>query len=464
MSGATDTHGIVRLDGVRYNVAPNVGYNNLAQWEGKNVFGDYTRDSDNVISSKIWTSFAGGIGVDRLREGSDEGRCWWTTLNGRNPYQLSLGRLATKYTGVRYPLGDLANTFYAADGDQVFPWSESGATFGTALAGTISTVPAWRGVSWNGYQYIPLGNNGGFAYHDGTTLTEDTSGIDVQRFIDWDNRLIAVTPDGVLHESFTSPATSGSFSSALAQINSSETFKNVVNYTDRADNETVYVVTDRTVYAYDPLTQLLIRTRLQFPPHPDNGEGAAVWRPGEDLFVSAGLGVYRFNLSAISPQGLDRDEGIPETYRGAIRDLCPEHNMLVAYLQGVLTDEELASQNIEFDPGQIDEGDAFLAGMNSYSLLVGYNGFGWHPLWTSPDAEGDPLWCSVSGAESTYRLWWGYGTATNDSCYTMLLPKDFANPRQLLATSEGEVRGIGPARYGLVRREHAGVHQDRQPS
>jgi hypothetical protein len=251
--------------------------------------------------------------------------------------------------------------------------------------------------------------------------------------VDWDNRLLALTPTGSICESFN-----GTSWTTLAAVNTSETPRGLVVYTDRSENETVYIVTDRSVYAYDPVTTVLIRTRLQFPPHPDNGYGSAVWRPGADLFVSAGIGVYRFNLSAIGAVGLDRDEGLPTEYRGVIRDLCPEHNMLVAYVEGQQTASEVADPDIEFDPGQSTEGEFRMAGTDAFSLLIGWNGFGWHPLWISPTATGDPVWCCVSGAASTYRLWWGFGTGTDDELYTQLLSRPFANPRQEIEASEGD--------------------------
>lgn len=427
-------YGIVEFNGVRYPVLPTASYQNLARWNGKTVFGDYTRDSDEVISSKIWTAFGGGIGVLHNREGSDDGRCWWSTLWTQSPFQLTLNRRSVAVTGARYPLGDLANIFYVADANQVFPWDESTAAFGTALTGTMST-PVWKGTAWNGNQYIPLGDNG-YAYHNGTAVTTSTA-IDVVDFCAWDNRLIALGYDAKIYESFD-----GTSWAQVAEINSSETPKRLVVYTDRSDNEAVYVITDRVVYGYDPVLQLLIRTRLQFPPHPDNGLGAAVWRPGEDLYVSAGLGVYRFNLAAIAPTGLDRDEGLPTEYRGVIKDLEPGHNMLVAYLQGQQTASEVADPQAEFDVGQNTE-EMALAGSDAYSLLVAWNGFGWHPLWISPDAEGDPVWCVFSGAENVYRLWWGYGVDSDNRCYTQLLPRSFANPRQLIDAGEGDFTASG---------------------
>ena len=114
------TFGTIRLNENRYFVVPSVGYNNLASWANQKVsFGDYTRDSDDILSSKIWTQFVNGIGYDRIREGSDEGVCWYSNLWTRTPYQLTLNRRVESVAGIKYPLGDLERNFFAASDSHV---------------------------------------------------------------------------------------------------------------------------------------------------------------------------------------------------------------------------------------------------------------------------------------------------------------------------------------------------------
>lgn len=426
----SEDYGIVNWNGVRFPVAPTSTYINLGRWQGKNVLGDYTRDSDEIISSKIWTSFVGGIGINRIREGSDDGRYWFGTLNDLYPFQLTLGPLSTQVLSVRYPLGDLAYTFYAADNNQVFPWDEETLTFGAALSGSLTSPPVYKGVRWNGNQYIPMGSSG-YAYHSGGAVTNVAQ--PTQRMLPWVNRLLRISPTGSLYESFNGTT----WSAALATINTSETVRNMVVYSDRNDNDTVFVTTDEALYAYDPITVSLQRTRLDFPPHPDNGLGAAVWRTGENMYITAGIGVYRFNLSTISPTGPDRDEGLPTQFRGVIRDLAPSHNLLFALVEGQQT-VAVTSPTIEFDPGQVSEGDLNVSDTNAYSMLLAWNGFGWHPQWISTDVTGDPGWVCVSGADGAYRVWWGYGITADSSVYTQSMSRPFANPRQQLESGEGE--------------------------
>lgn len=93
-------------------------YQQLATLLGKVSFGDYTKDSDMLISSKIYSSFTGGGQVDRTaREGGDEGRFWFGSLNTSYPSQLGLADEVRTMEYAGLPLGDLGNTFYVCGPD-----------------------------------------------------------------------------------------------------------------------------------------------------------------------------------------------------------------------------------------------------------------------------------------------------------------------------------------------------------
>lgn len=199
-------------------------------------------------------------------------------------------------------------------------------------------------------------------------------------------------------------------------------------------------MTDRRVFAFDPVNGILVPTRLNFPPHPDNGLGLAVWRTGEDLYVTAGTQVYRYaaGFSLIEPNsGPSRDEGLPDELRGRIVDLVAEHNVLVASLDGVSVAGD--DPEAEFDPGMSEDDPLRLSDTNAYASLLAFNGFGWHPYWRSSTTGGGMNWANVSSAASAYRLWWGW----SDSLYTIALPRSFANPRQQWRVGEGEFEASG---------------------
>ena len=435
-----EKNGRIWLNDIPFPCMKDWGYINLGRWTNTKVTqGDYTRDSDEILSSKVWTTFQGGIGIDSIREGSDEGRAWFGTLNMQYPYQLCLGNLTETIADLKYPLGDLNGVFYAADSTNAYAVNNDTLAAGSALTGSMPT-PVGPGVAFGEYLFVPAGDNG-YAVIDATSVTTvaaATVGKAIQ-FLVWDDtapKLMMLTSEGELFE--TSDAASWTLQ---AELNSSYTPRSMRLYTDRSDNEVVYIAHSGGLVAYDPVTQQLISTRLRFPAHPDNAKGVEAWRPGEDLFLTAGLGVYRFNLSAIAPVGLDRDHGIPTEYRGFFSNLCAEHNLLYGLVHG-LSITPPSDPEIEFDLG-LDGETMDMDASFAYSMLVGYNGIGWHPQWTSTELTGDPLWIVVSGADSAYRVWWGMDDSTDGSLYTQSLSRAFANPRQIVESGEGNFAESG---------------------
>lgn len=434
--------GTVYFDDVAYPAYRDANYNELAVFSRKVVQGDYTRDSDELISSKIWTTFQGGIGIENNREGANEGRVWFSTLFGQRPFQLTLNRLVVEVADMKYPLGDLADTFYAANADkEVKAWNETTDVMGTVVD-TLDHVPVHRATAFNGKLFIPCGSSG-YEHFDGATLSGAIASPQALDFIDWDNRLWAMGDDGALMSSDT--GLTGTWTTE-AQLNTSLQPRRMEIWMDRAENETLVIVTDRRIFMFDPVNGLFIPTRLSFPPHPDNGLGLAVWHPGEDLYITAGTQVYRYGagFSLIEPNtGPSRDEGLPDELRGRIVDLIPEHNALIGLLEGVST-SSMAEPTAEFDEGSNSDDPLNLSSTDAVSALLAYNGFGWHSYWRSASAAGSPTWCYVSASAGAYRLWWGF----DDSLLTIALPRNSSNPLQQWRTGEGMYEPSGSMDLG----------------
>lgn len=435
--------GVVTIDGIRFPAEIYASYTNTGTFDGKVVDGDFTRDSDKIMSAKIWTSFAGGIGEDQHREGADEGRVWFHTLNADKPYSLALATRVDSYADAMYPLGDIGGFFYACDATfNIYKWDESGLSFADT-SDDLNSIPTKHGVAWNGKLYIPQGANG-YATYDGTTVVE-SGAQDVVDFVEWDERIFLIDVNGALKDS-----TDGAAWTTVATVQSSVTPKSLAVYLDRAENEVIYCVTTGGLYAYNPTSFRFVRTQLRLPAHPDNGLGADVWRPGEDLFISAGLQVYRYTGGASVPMGPDRggegrNGGLPDELRGRIVDLCSEFNSLMALIEGVAVTPS-ATLEAEFDAGLNADEAVEISSTATKSALLAWTGTGWHPRWVSSDDSGEPTWIHLSNAEGAYRVWWGYGT----SLYTMLLSRTFADSAQLLRTGEGLFEATGYLDTGWI--------------
>lgn len=420
------------LDGVSYPVLPTEQYINLATFANKVTFGDFTRDSDTLISAKIYTDLSGGIGVLNGREGSDDGRYWTGTLDVTRPYQWALPRRTVMVSGPSFPLGDFASTFLAASTTNLYQWNETTDTF-TSI-GSLADAPVMRGVEFAGKFFIP--ESDGFQTWDGLTLSAQDTSIKAIHFIEWDERLWALTSDRKLMYTMDGAV----WIQAGATLHESVVPKRLVLYLNSSSDDSVYIMTSSGLYFYDPLTERIGLTRVQFPPHPDNGSGAAMWRLGEDAYLAAGMQCYRWTFSTISQMGPMSGDGMPAEYRGRIVDLCSEHNAMYALIEG--TSSTGASSGIPAildDPGMLQDDQLTGAATSSVSTLLYWTGFGWHHAWVGGSATPGPTWIQVSGANSTYRLWWGHG----GNLYTQVLPRTFASARQLIDAKEGDFATTG---------------------
>ena len=420
-------YGTISLDGVRFCLAAPLQVQQLATYPGKIVIGDYTKDSDPRLSAWVISDLSGGHGVAEIREGVDQNRCRWATLNIRYPGQWAPPYATTVYTaasntdGAR-PLGDLniAGTyrFYAAYGDKLVQWDESGLAFGASL-GTLTAAPVKKGVAYRGTGaarklFIPMGASGYATYSDAAAFANVAAGANdpaAQAFVLWDDKLVAIDTSGQLWYSTDGAAAGGTSYGAGGKLDTSFVPLNLVLFFDQANNPTVFIVADQGLWAFDPNGPRLYRVAgMDVPGHPYAHLGSAEWR--QHLFTTLGMGARRYTGDIAQPMGLDRDEGLPLNYRGRILDLEPEVNGLFALCVGGVS------------------------GTTSYAHLQVWTDYGWHTVWadTATSTTTKTTWARVSRAQDAYRLWWGDGSG---NLRTISLPVDDANPRAQIVDSQG---------------------------
>lgn len=426
-------YGQVFLDDLPYPVLQDVGYQQLALFERKVTFGDFSKDSDDLISSWILTDFSGGGQIDAYNEGTDQGRFWFATCHTRDPNQLTLNREVRSYTVASItnsvPGADLGGFFYATYDANIYKWDEATLAFADTTI-DLNTTPVNLPIAFGSgapgagtaaVLWYPLGTNG-YQTWNGAAVSAVSTAITPVAFAEWDNKLFALSTDGKLS---TWDGTAWQHEPD-ARLDARHTPRSLVAYYDVNSNPVLHAVTNKGIFAYDHIVGKFFPTPAQFPAHPSNGRGAAVWQVGGDMFVTAGAGVYRYAIgSTISAVGLDRDHGLPATYRGDIVDLRAEHNGLYALVKGAVT-SAADEPSAVMDP-YLNEGDALAVQSAAVASLQYFTNIGWHTAWVADGAVlGEPTRVQVSEAEGAYRLWWGHG----GTLHTMLLPTDFHNPRQ----------------------------------
>lgn len=440
-------YGIAVLAGVRIPIIDPVPETNLARFQPKLTLGDHTRDSDDLISVWVQSSWLGGGQVFTNNAASQNERWWDSDLDTERSNMLALRTKTYEtyapsgVTGTFYPLRDYNGTFYGCwdttlcSYDPVTGWTD------TTL--NLTAAPVERGEVYDGKLYIPMGAGGLMAFDDGpvtvTNVQDSTpANINAKSMQIWDNKLAILTMQG---EYRTFDGTTWSAVSAALTIADGSQPRKLVGYVDQAGDPTLYITTSRTIWAIDPVNSVLIKTGGEWPPHPTQALAAAVWRT-TDMYVNVGPGVHQWNRDIFSPMGLDRDDGLPAELRGHIVDLCPEYNGLMALVAGQTAADSAAT--LFMDPPQYQDQPTVFPTQRSVSSVWRFNGYGWHKVWQSSAATGSPTWQSVGAAEdgSRYDLWWGYGS----TAFRHPLKINFHNPQQ----------GI---RAGLDHFESSGMHR-----
>lgn len=418
--------------GRNLRVAGSVTQTNLARFLGKVTFGDYSLDSDPIISSWIISSFLSGFGNLDLKEGVDDSSFWTGNLETRRAQQISLLPKTWDYgltpeASNAYPLGDYpaaAPLFYAAFDTLLRRWNKTGKTFDAI--GDLGAVPVNLAFEWGSLLYIPLGNNGYATYNQGTNTITPSNAVKVVAFQYWDHFLVALTTDGKLRFLDRAGVWEAEVNNSDdVQLPSGRTPRHLVSFRNQQGEPTLHIVTDRDLWAYDRDVPRIYKTDLEFPVHPEQGRAACNWR-GDSIYVSVGTGIHGYNGNTITSMGPDYRFGLPAGLRGLITSLTPEYNSLLALIQGEIpvgqsTDGgELHPQN----PSYQDLPKAF-PNADVRSCIARWNQQGWHMAWVSPGAGGVPTWSIISQADGEYRLWWGY----DGKMLTQTLPISFSGPK-----------------------------------
>lgn len=333
MSGAThyydgaEQHMMATINGRRYLLTAPPTYNNMASLGGKVTFGDYTQDSDENSSAKIWSDFSGGIGIENIREGSDDGAYWYGYAGAKNPFQLSLPRETLERTNVKYPLGNFNGKFYGSDGTTLFTWDETTLAFVDTTYTIGATPHPGRCAVFDGSFWIPCGIAGVVEFTGSGNGTLDTS-VKALDLMEYDNHLYAITSDKKLCRY------DGTSWSDLETFKWGDTPRCLAIFMNRLEDDILYIATSRGLIGWDKTNSAGYRTRFQPPISHDNGVSVVPWRAGENLYYPSGMQLYQYNVSAAIPVGPGGREGVPARVRGRIVGLESSFNSLFALIEG----------------------------------------------------------------------------------------------------------------------------------
>ena len=421
-------------------------------YPAKVTIGDTTRDSNLRSSIISWSDWRGGIGVERMQGASDADRAWYSTCNLRHRHHLVLPALSTATTaqeaddtsiqGAITFIQDLGTVLYAGYSTAPYYYSEANDRWTrvtTSDGGSAHSFPAPPTdsitVRMAGTDYVVVAFTSGFAYFSSSVVVTQNTSTATKFLTYWDDRLWGIDVTGQLWYTLTIGGTPVNDAKLPVQ---DDYVTDLFVGRDATGEQIIYAATKTGLYAHDFANQRWVETQFQLPFHNFNGTGSVRWR--DSIYTPSGLGIYKYingsNNAVITVMGPDRDDGIPATYRGTIKQLVGTHTELIAAIDATTAPGSQEATDIPWQGGATSGASArsqnVIAASSGQSSIVAWNDVGWETKWTAPAAKAgkavDKMLVSNAG-KGDYRLWWGL----DGQVYSQLIPFDVTNPSQLVA-------------------------------
>lgn len=287
--------GQIWLDGRTYSIDGPVQRELATRFAPKTVIGDYTDESNPLVSTATWRSWNGGFGLETVRSTDDFNRHRWSSLYTRLPNHLMLGPSIREFGGglgtflSRY--FDFNDDLYVIDGNKVHFYDDANDSFVLAPVRILSTdvTDATTGVL-NGEPVTVIAQ--GIAT-DWSSNASDSAAwnrdlTDMTRVTFWRDLLWGTDSSDQLF--FTNDLNDGWTQVATLPEPSAD----VVNLFagpsgDRGDPEALYLATRRGLWVYDNLSERFRSTGLTMP---RSNASAAAWNGS--VYYTNEQRVFRF--------------------------------------------------------------------------------------------------------------------------------------------------------------------------
>ena len=439
----------IYLGGTYYPLARPVQSVLASIYPSKVVIGDTTKDSNLRSSVVAWSDWRGGIGVERMQGPADVDRAWYSTCNLRHRHHLVLPAKSTatastdaggsSITGIVSFIQDLGTVLYAGWATAPYYYSEASdrwtrVTSSSSAYSFPSTPSDSITVRMGGTDYIVVAHTTGYSYFSSaTTVTDKTT--DAKYLAFWDDRLWGIDKSGQLWYTLTIAGTPVNDAKLPVQ---DDFVTDLFVGRDAGGEQILYAATKVGLYAHDVANARWVETQFQLPFHEYNGVGSVRWR--DAVYNPSGLGIYKYingnNNAVVTVMGPDRDDGLPATYRGTVKQLVGTHTELLAAVDATTSPGAVSSTSVPHQYGATAgigaHSSPVIAASSGQSSIVAWNDTGWETKWVSgAGAAGKAINTMhvTNAGKGDYRLWWGF----DGKVYHQLIPFDVTNPSQLSA-------------------------------
>jgi hypothetical protein len=325
----------VSINNIRYPLIGPVRATVTSQYPAKIVIGDTTKESNPRASLITWSSFHGGVGLERINASvpADLNRVWDMECMCLIPGHLVMPFNQTVITpspgGPITTIGEFNDKLYVTagsggDAGKIVQEYDNGWTEKDTLPNAASNVLHY---TLGGTEYIAWASDSGYTYYNGTTFVDRTT--DAEFLTQWDDRLWGMDNTGQLWYSTT--AATDVYPEVLdAKIAVPNNWVQALfTGPDAAGNEIIYVTTRDGLWAHDAANARFVKTHVRWPRHDSAGIQAKTWNGM--IYIPVVLSVYEYNPQAgtLRNIGLDRDSGLPAARMGTIEHLQVSHLWLL---------------------------------------------------------------------------------------------------------------------------------------
>ena len=459
------------------DVSEAVARQKISSYAAKVAIGEHTDLDDPILSSLNVADHRGGILLNAYAGDAarNTNRCWFSTCNLRHDKHLLLPpRIHTAATPPRSETANVSlirkwnNKIYVCHGPRMRRYNPATDTWHTVhtfpSTPTDSCFPRFRATDGTVTRYFVVVYGTGYSYAEigaDETWTDMANG-DYVRCAFWDGKAWGITESGLLKRTLDPTDDASWMDDALLFLEVGEEVKRLLKGRRPGGAEILYVVTNAGLYEHHADDPSFVSTSFTLPLDDDNGVGTERWR--ESLYVSSGLGIYKYDSAGaqavLSTVGLDKDDGLPANYRWRVVALIGSHNDLIAF---------------------VSRPAGSSTGRNG---IYAYDNGGWHNIYLGP-AGGDAMMGAVAvttsdSSSSLYRLWFAEGQTLR----WLQLHKDQVNPlesgdpdfgesafhispwfesAELLSNKVGLVQRVQVSRMSATEKVRGYVSFDRDP-
>ena len=421
------------LNGVYYRVSNPVRRFITSQFPGKITLGDYNLESNPITSTFVSSDHRGGIGIERMDASKDLDRVWWSTGQLRHTDHFVLPKLATASgsdpSTTLTEFLTFKGVLYAAGGGFLHTYNPNN-TWTTIEVSTTTSInnasDAEVGMV-NSVSTAVFANKEGIYYSTTGESWASNSTQSTPYIAFWKDQLYAISSDGQLYRSSD---LSGSWTVDAKLKLDDDDVVGLIVARNASQDRVLYAVTKQGLYVHDDTNTRFVQTDFKIPKSNNNGKGTTTWRGS--IYYPSSMGIYKINVvsdaTIVTTIGLDRDDGVPQTYRGKILKLVPTHNELLVVVNAQEQDTTPLTTKIHATAGSRSRMNTSIGGgLVGYSYIAAFDDRGYEIKHITGSSSAGITGAFVGTDQDEYRLWVNY----DSEAYYISLSTDVINPSQI---------------------------------